>query len=97
MPTQQSASTLTFQTEELGQFVVVSTQTANRYEEEAPTEVMTMADNGVDWTRVILAALIVLAGLLILLIAVLLHHRRKTRRQRLAAERRRRYSRRGRR
>lgn len=88
MPTTQSKTTLTFRTEALGQFVITSRQTVNQYEDEAPDEVMTKADNGIDWPETAVKALIALVLLLSLMIVVLILQRRKDKKRRRQMRRR---------
>lgn len=88
MPTTQSASTLTFSTEALGQFVLVSRQTVNQYEDTAPVEVMTIAQNGLDWPQLMIKALAAVIALLVLFITVLVLQRRADKKRRRALARR---------
>ena len=84
MPTTQSALTLTFTSEALGQFVMTSRQTVNQYEDTPPVEVMTMAQNGLDWPQLMIKALIAVIALLILFAAVLILQRRADKKRRRA-------------
>ena len=88
MPMTQSASTLTFSTEALGQFVLVSRQTVNQYEDAAPVEVMTIAQNGLDWPQLMIKALAAVIALLVLFITVLVLQRRADKKRRRALARR---------
>lgn len=84
MPTTQSALTLTFTSEALGQFVLTSRQTVNQYEDTPPVEVMTIAQNGLDWPQLMIKALIAVIALLILFAAVLILQRRADKKRRRA-------------
>ena len=84
MPTTQSALTLTFTSEALGQFVLTSRQTVNQYEDTPPVEVMTIAQNGLDWPQLMIKALIAVIALLILLATVFILQRRADKKHRRA-------------
>lgn len=56
--------------------MLVSRQTVNQYEDAAPVEVMTIAQNGLDWPQLMIKALAAVIALLVLFITVLVLQRR---------------------
>lgn len=82
LPTQQSQTKLTFQTDQVGSFVITSRQTVNTYQNEDPIETMTKDQNGLDYPNLLIQAIIALVIMLIFVVVVIVMLLRKNNQRR---------------